>query len=130
MFVMKKQTTVWWPVTVDVPDPKVRGRFVEHEFEAEFLIMDADAAQERQDARAELLKATGPADEVMRDLNAHDFAAWADLVLDWRGVQDEDGEEIPYSDAMLIAAVKQPLTRAAFERAYAEILAGKPRRKN
>lgn len=129
MFVMKKQTTVWWPVKVDVPVDHL-GRFVEHEFEAEFLIISADAAQAREDKRAEFLSATGSAAQVMRDLNTYDFASWADLVLNWRGVQDEDREEIPFTTDMLIAAVKQPLTRAAFERAYAEILAGKPRRKN
>lgn len=132
MFVLKKVTTVWWPVRVDVPDEKVPGRFISHEFEAEFRIIDADAAQARQDEREALLKAAEKmeAGAALKKINAFDFETWTTMVLNWRGVQDEAGAEIPFSDALLVEAIKQPLTRAAFERAYGEIVAGNPRRKN
>lgn len=130
MFVLKAETTAWWPVNVKVPDEKVAGRHVKFTFEAKFTLIDADQAQARNDARAELLTSGEPAEEIMRRLNAFDFETWTTMVTDWRGVKDEEGDDVPFSDAVLISAVKQPHIRAAFERAYAEIAGGEAARKN
>lgn len=130
MFVMKKATTTWWPVNVKVPHEKIVGRFETHTFEAEFKIIDADEGQARQDARATLLQSDDAPEVVLKALNEFDFETWSNMVINWRGVFDENKNEIEFSHEMLIQAVKQPLTRAAFERAYHEIVSGEARRKN
>lgn len=138
MFVLQDVVTIWWPVEVKVPDAKVHGRFVTQQFEAEFKVLNADDGQARMAERAEVLggkesdedEAERPVRDVVKELQEFDFATWATIVLDWRGVQDADRQEVPFSDDLLIKAVKQPLTRKAFERAYAEILSGEPKKGN
>lgn len=130
MFILQDEIKVWWPVKVKVPDEKSLGRFIEHTFDAEFLLIDRDQANARDDQRAELLSSDGDPKDIVRALQAFDDETYCQIVSDWKGVLDKQKREVPFSHALLIQALKQPLVRAAFERAYAELTSGEVRRKN
>lgn len=130
MFVLKDQITAWWPVKVNEPDPKSAGRFIEHKFEVEFTVLDQDAANARDEARAELLHGDGEAKDIVKAIQAFDAETIADRVSDWRSVFDADKKEVPFSREMLLTALKRPHIYAALMRAYQEMASGEVRRKN
>lgn len=130
MFVLKDETKVWWPVKVRVPDEKSPGRFIEHTFDAEITLIDRDQANSRDALRSEILNSENNPREIIDALQAFDDETYCQLVSDWKGVLDEQKREVPFSRDMLVKALKQPLVRAAFERAYAELASGEVRRKN
>src|SRR4051812_4719159 len=96
MFILKDEIKAWWPVKVREPNPKSAGTFQEFKFEIEMRLLDRDQAQERDDARSEILGREGDARETIEALNAFDDETYLDLVSNWRGVVDEDKNEIPF----------------------------------
>lgn len=130
MFVFKDEVSVWWPVKVKQPDEKKPGKFAEYEFELEMRIMDRDEIEERAKKRAELLEAQDDPAGVLKRVNDFDDETWIDVITDWRGVQDEDKEEIPFSREILGKALKRPLIRTGIQQAYQDLCSGEVRRKN
>lgn len=122
MFKLKENLTCWWPVKVREPDPKKTGKFVEHEFEAEFKILTRDEAQSRNAARNAILEKKADAKEIMADLEAFDDQAYHDTVLDWRGIVGDDDKPLEFSGKALDAVLGHNRVRHALNRAYEEAI--------
>lgn len=83
MFTLDLSDTFWWPVTFSVPGDG--GKYVKHAFEVEFKRLSTEQLQELRDrVRAE---------------NLRDDQVAAELIQDWRGVVDREGNPIAYTPA-------------------------------
>lgn len=113
MFKIKKDNRFWWPVKVDVP---VDGRHATHEFSAHFVLLDQDEI-----------------DETLGGEYNEDESADRDLLrkvlVGWKQVANEDGNEIEFSDEARDRILKIPYVRIALVRAYFKAIAGR-RQKN
>lgn len=87
----------FWPVTVDRPDPDNPGRWVAEDFEMEFTAMDQDEAEALQNEIMAL-----PAEK--RAARQHDQIL--KVARGWRGIVDDDGEEIAFSRERLEKMLK------------------------
>lgn len=119
MFVIKQSDEYTWPVTVEIPTD--RGRYQKQRFQARF----ARVSQER-------------IDQLLKEVNAGrydgaegDQALIDEILLGWSGIQTEDGEDYPYTDAnrdALLASIAG--LRAAIIGAFFESVNGGAKRKN
>ena len=129
MFRFVKSLTFWWPVTVREPDPDRPGTIVEQSFEAQFrLIDDARAKASRQARRALMDRLTpdlsaGDIEGIQDEIDAHDRAALAEVLLGWRDICDSDGQPIQFSTTMFDELYGERRFRAALTRAYGEAIA-------
>lgn len=92
----------WWPVVFDMVTPE--GKIVEASFEMHFALLKTD------EAGAYMVKAYA-ADEAEQKPDADRAAIWADMVKeiadDWRGLEAENGEPLPWADANLRAVMNE-----------------------
>ncbi len=106
-FVLTKQIkTISWPVKVSIP---ANGGSVEtHEFTGHLKLL--------------------PQAEVDKLITSRtpDFEAISKILVDWEGVQDDDGEEVKFTKARLKSACELPNFRAAVVRAYVNAISGIP----
>ena len=129
MFRFVKSLTFWWPVTVREPDPDQPGAMVEQSFEAQFrLIDDARVKASRQARRALMDRLTpdmsaGDIEAIQDEIDAHDRAALAEVLADWRDICDGDGLPIPFSGPAFEELYGERRFRAALTRAYGEAIA-------
>ena len=98
MFKLSKPDTVLWPVTVAIPVDG--GRTCKATFDAEFKLLDQD----------EIDAALAASED--------DMAFLRDVIVGWNGVQDEDGNDLPYSEASCAQMVKIPYVRKALMKAF------------
>lgn len=108
MFVLTKTVTYYWPVSIQVPADG--GSFSKESLELKFKRI----AQSRLN---ELME--GAKDESVKD---EDFAR--EVVVGWRGVSDDAGNEIQFSDEGLKALLDIPTMGSAIVISYLESLAG------
>lgn len=110
MFKMKKKDTFNWPVVIN--EPRDGGGFLSHEIKCEFKLqeqskMDTLLAQFREDDR-DILKV---------------------LLVGWTGVQNEDGEPMPFNDETRDAFLDLTYVRTALLKAYFDATSGNKVRK-
>lgn len=103
MFVLAKECTFTWPVSVLVPGS---GRHEAKTFQGRFRVVPARRA-------AELM---GPERAPLPLLR--------EALIGWQGVVDEQGQAVPYSEAARDALLDHPFVLAAVARAYADALSG------
>lgn len=134
MFKLVKTMTAWWPVKVYEPDPERPGKFAEHTFEIEFEILDRAQAEElarERDAILDVVKdSTGGENlrELERRLEEHNTKSFQRSIRNWRGVLDDDGNVLPFTNESLLLALKRNSVREAINAAYAEAIdSGKAR---
>lgn len=111
MFRIAKQTTVDWPVTVNIP--RDGGTTVKATFTARFEVIGQSEADEI---------IYGGADGV-RDLLKR-------VLVGWKGVADEGGTETEFSEEARGALLDIVYARAALFEAYGRAANGKGREKN
>lgn len=102
MFKLAQKREIDWPVTVNVPQDG--GNTVKATFTARFEVLD----------QAEMEKVV---------LDGGDL--WKRVLVDWKGVADEDGTEIAYSDEAKEKLVKIVYVRNALSAAYGELQSGR-----
>lgn len=120
MFKLQSSLSCWWPVKVKEPDPKKPGKFIEHQFEAEFHIITRDEASRRNAARSAILDKKGDNKDILAEIEAFDDRAYHATILNWRDVVDDDDKPLEFSAAALDAALQHNRVRAALNRAYEE----------
>lgn len=98
-YVFVREPRVWWPVTVRVP---ADGGVAEQKFEARLRIVATSTFNELLEAGAGALLET--------------------VVLDWRGILDEEGQPLAFSRGALEALLDLPYVTAALSDAYAEAM--------
>lgn len=109
MFKLTEKRTIKWPVTVDVPQDG--GSTRPAKFTVEFRLLD------QSDIDVSLAQARNDAEFLF------------EVMQDWEGVADEDGQTIEFSDDTARRVVDIPYVRNALLRAYFEAVSG-GRRKN
>ena len=96
MFVLKEDDGAFtWPVEIKVPTD---DGYKKHKIKVTFKIIDQDRI-----------------DELLRNV---DNDLLREVVLGWKGVQDEDGNEIPFSDDVLERLLKKGFVRTALAHDY------------
>jgi hypothetical protein len=93
-FVLKQSATYKWPVTILLPIDG--GKKEKHTFDAEFRRLP----QSRTEELATQLKMQERADIDPDQILLMKDAA-KEILVGWSGVQDDSGEEIPFSEAAL-----------------------------
>ena len=114
MFKIAQNPTYKWPVKVHIPADG--GKFVTATFDAEFKAL--------------------PQDEIDRIIEAgRDGDREADLtrefLVGWKGVQDEDGSDLPFSEEAKAKVINIAYVRNALVTAFFDSITGNAaRRKN
>lgn len=109
MFKLKTEHTYSWPVTVQIPADG--GKFTKATFDAAFKVIP----QDRIDA---ILRGGNVDAELLREVTEG-----------WKGIQDENGNDLPFSEAARDTLLSVPYVRSALVEAYLDSLSG-ARRKN
>lgn len=92
-FVLQQSPTFTWPIVIrEVTDG---GRIRTHQFDAEFLRLPASKMEEVQ-LVYQRLKCAAARDEELPPLPTRQLAS--DILVGWRGITEQDGTEIPYSE--------------------------------
>ncbi len=92
-FIVKKVSNYFWPVDYKEPE---NGVFISQPFDAEFKRLSASRYK-----------------ELLGMKNASDETFCVEVLVGWKGIQDEDGNEIPFSESKK----KELIDRSGFARA-------------
>lgn len=128
MFKLVENLTFWWPVKVSEPNPNKPGEAVEHVFEVEFEIISRDESRASGRARRALLEEikTDLGDvelEALQDkIDLHDLAAMRRVIRNWRKIESDAGEAIPFNDQSFAAVWAHRRVQVALVRAYDEAI--------
>ena len=114
-FVLKQSSTYTWPVTLILPVNG--GRREKHTFDAEFRRLPQTRINEI--VKLARLQERGKLDD---DEELRDQDAAKEILAGWSNVVDDDGEEIPFSDARLTELVEIPTVAGQIVRAWFESL--------
>ena len=122
MFVLKKEFSYSWPVTVRMP--KDGGSYEEEEFSCTFRI-------QAQDELEALVAAANEGGDDTAFQNGADVTLLRKVVVGWDGVTGEDGEPLAFSPDALSELTANPFIRLAMMRSYFKSVMGQEaRRKN
>lgn len=103
-FIVKKVTNYFWPVKYDEPS---NGTFDTQTFDAEFKRLSASRYKK-------LLNAKDTNDELF----------CTEVLIGWKGIQDESGAEIPYSETKKAEFIDRSGFARAVSVAYIESVNG------
>ena len=123
-FVIEKEPTVVWPVTVEIP---AGGQLEKHRFEATFRVLPEAAYAEIEAQVATVLEKIAASKGRMNELVARNAELLPPLVVSWDGPQAEDGTPVPVGDlpALLTGPYGAPLAKG-LSRAINQIRLGVP----
>lgn len=105
MFVLAKEASYSWPVKVSTP--KDGGTYEKSTFEVKFKRLQQSKLR-----------------KVLKDEEATDASFCRDVVLDWKGVKDESGAEVPFSETALDQLLEIPGVAKSIVDAYLESVSG------
>ena len=107
--------TYWWPIKIVKPHPEKSGQWLTESFEMRFASVSSDEAERISKQIAEL-----KTDEERAE---HEHDQLLNVSRDWRGVEDDDKQPVPYTREMLLAMLKAaPWYRAGIYSSYARSL--------
>ncbi len=112
MFILKQSESYFWPVTIEFPVDG--GKFKKETFEAEFKRISESRIKEATKMVSE---------ESLTDV---DFAK--EVLVGWKSVHDENGNEVPFSPATKSQLLDLPLVSRAIVFAFFESLSGAKRK--
>lgn len=115
-FVLAKTHRYWWPVTIRVPDPENAGAFLEQKLRVQFEPLPRDEALAMQEEGAKL--------KSLREMTDHEIGQFRQVVRNWDGVEDQDGNVVPFSPDLLVQALQQSWFRDGLSAALKESLNG------
>ncbi len=121
-FVLQEEFRFWWPVEVKVPSAEKPGKFDKQTLEVEFLAMEMEEARELAEQWSRL-----KTDEEKSD---HEHDLIKRVVVNWRNVDDDDGEAVDFSSDNLDRMLGITFVRIPIYRAYGAAMAGEARAKN
>lgn len=113
---IKKDNIVWWPVTVKVPQDGGKPEDVEISVKYKLIT---------RSERNEFIGLAFNDDVANAD---HDvdraLALYRDKVLDWKGIENEDGNELPFSPENLEAMLDHTFFEMALSRGLFQASSG------
>ena len=110
-FVLKQTASYTWPVPLLIPVSG--GRREKHSFDAEFKRLP----QSRINEIAKLARATElgrASDDELLD----DKTAAREILIGWSGITDDDGKDVPFSEAALDQLLEIPTIAGQIIRAW------------
>src|SRR5690349_19181307 len=111
MFKQSQSQTYTWPVTFELPASG--GKFEKHTFDAEFKRLPQSRLREIQTAGSEA---------------ADDVTFAQEILVGWKGVQDESGQEVPFSVGARDAVLDVPGVATAVVLAFIQSIHGGKRK--
>lgn len=108
MFKLKQKKSYFWPVTVYLPEDG--GVFSKHTFDAEFRRLEM----------GELNELSAKNDGFSMDDEDHGADACRSVLIGWKGVTDDEGVEIPFSETSCDELLKNPHARVGILEAFRE----------
>lgn len=111
-FVLKQSDTYRWPVTFDVPVDG--GRHERHSFDGEFRRLNQSRIREM----GQQIEAGDVTDAELA----------TEVLVGWTGITDDDGKDVPFSQAALQRLLDVPMVAAAIVLAYFNSLQGAKRK--
>ena len=111
-FKLDQSGTYKWPVTVEVPVDY--GRREKHKFDGEFKRMTQSRIKELIE-----LVASG-------DLSDVDVVK--EVLVGWEGIEDDEGNELKFSQAKLKQLLEVPMVATAIGKAFFNSIAGAKRK--
>lgn len=123
-FVLKSKNSYHWPVTIELP---AEGKHERSTFEAEFKQLPQSRVTEIV-VSAQRLKIAVERNEPIDGLMMEQEIA-GEILIGWKGILDEDGKEIPFSESAKTDLLEVPTVAQAIVGAYGESV-NKARSKN
>lgn len=123
-FVLKQSDTYSWPVSFDVPADG--GRFVKQTFDAEFKRPTQTRIVEMQEAVLKRLRAVQNDEDtegLITDLEIAD-----EILVGWSGIDDGDGNPVPYSQKAKEQVLNVPAVSASVVETFFDSLKGAKRK--
>jgi hypothetical protein len=114
-FVLKKSATYEWPVVLRLPIDG--GRHEKQTFDARFNRLAQTRINEIQD----LFRAKQRGDD---EIDLTDQSVADEVLAGWSNVQDEDGEDVPFTAASKAELLNIPAVASAIVVAYFESVTG------
>jgi hypothetical protein len=108
MFKITQSSSYIWPVTVEMATDG--GKFEKHTFDGEFRRLNVDELQ------------------TLSDTDDTGGSACRKILVGWKGVVDDNGEEVPFSETALEQLLKLPSVRMAIMLAFRASLQGAARK--
>ena len=108
MFKLVEERTAWWPM--NWKGVAEDGTIIENEIEMRFHVLGEAAFKALLDEAEE----------------NDDIAVLRRLVKDWRGIGDEEGTPLPFSDDNLLRFLDLPNTKMGLATAYYRLMAATP----
>lgn len=115
-FTLVDEYRYWWPVAVSIPDGSKPGKFVTQTFDMNFKAVSKSEAEELDQEFARL--------DTEEDRRKHQDQILYRVCCDWRGVQDDEKQEVPFTDEAFQKAMEWAWFRTAVYLAYGQSLAG------
>ncbi len=113
-FKLVKDYSFWWPVPVSIPDAVKAGEFITQTLEVHFRAITQREAEELEDSQRE---------QGIEPFEAQN-ALLRRVCQDWRKVEDESGQPIPFTQENFNQALQHGWFRTAVYLAYAKALSG------
>ena len=114
-FVLKQSATYTWPVTLVLPVDG--GRREKHTFDGEFRRLPQTRINEI--IRLARLQERG---EISPDEELKDVEAVKEILAGWSNVVDDDGQEVPFSEAALCQLAEIPTVAGQIVRTWFDSL--------
>lgn len=115
-FVLKLDGSYSWPVNLELPTDG--GRFERQSFEAEFRRLPQDRVTEIL-VNAQRIKI---AVETNQDLEGllKDVEVADEILIGWKGILDENGKEVPYSEGLKEQLIQIPSVASSICEAWVQ----------
>jgi hypothetical protein len=123
-FTLKQSGSYLWPVTIEVPTDG--GRHQKETFDAELKRLPQSRIIEIQDAVQKRLSAIQRDEDTDSMITDQEIAS--EILVGWAGVNDGDGEAIPFSEKAKAELLDVPTVTAAIVTAYFSSLQGAKRK--
>jgi hypothetical protein len=108
MFKMSQSQTYFWPVALNMPASG--GKYEKSTFDVEYLRLPQSRILE--------MRATGEQGLIT------DAEVCREIVKGWKGILDESGDEMPFSETNLSGLLDVALVAGAIVKAYFESMSG------
>lgn len=122
-FVLSSDRRFSWPAVAQLPSDDTPGTVVETTFTLIFRAVGDDRLNALDDEWLKATQAGAPAADLFR----LQHAGLREVIAGWEGVEDGDGQPVPFGPATLDAAISDRWWRAAAYRAFKEATDAGPR---
>ena len=119
-FVLKQSGSYQWPVCVKLPIDG--GKYEKQTFDAEFKRLPQARINQIRDDVQRAMRAAERNEELEDPISDQQIAR--EVLAGWSGILDEDGDEVPFSQASCDELLNVPMVAQAIIESYFQSLTG------